>query len=628
MQKWLSKIAIIFTISILFTYIFPTSVALATEDAVSGDEQVQSDDLANEITDEGKETALYEDVQTSEEISEINESSTNEKNDDVESSTETVELIEVPSSEETSNDQEVLLEKQEDDSSAETQSVSIAEQSSEEVYDREALHEYALNIGEISDSRVRTSSTTTWPFSSYPLNVQAFINSHATRAKKYANAAGLYPSVMLAQAILESGWGTSSLSKSPYHQLFGIKGNNFSGNTVLMPTKEWVKDSNHVNGGYYETIYAEFRVYPSYNEAFEDQARFLTVNTRYKNVFRKQAATYQDATRALQSAGYATDPEYANKLNSLIKRWELDRLDGSISYQSHVQSIGNTSTVSNGQTSGTVGSKLRLESIKINLEDLPNSGVEYRTHVQSYGWQSWKTSGQLSGTVGQGKRLEAIQIKLTGEAAELYDVYYRVHAEHFGWMGWAKNGQQAGTQGYRYRMEALEIQLVPKGQAIDGSTASPFKESPTIVGTSTHVQTDGWHDYVYRGSSSGTIGQAKRLEGIKIKLENQEYSGNIEYQTHVQTIGWQPWKQNDQVSGTIGQARRLEAINIKLTGELANHYDVYYRTHIQTYGWLGWAKNGQSSGSEGKAKRLEAIQVKLVPKGQSAPGSTSNQFLK
>lgn len=562
MRKWISIVAFIFSISFLFIYIFSDSVAFANEDDEIVEKQIQL---------------------TPSEDEDIN-------------IVEEVELANTP------------------------------EELSNEVYDRAALYEYALNLGETSNNSVTTSSTA-WPFSTYPSNVKAFINEHSDRAKTYANAAGLYPSVMMAQAILESGWGSSTLSAPPYHQLFGIKGTNFSGTTITMPTKEWVKDSSYTAGGYYITVNAEFRVYPSYNEAFKDQANFLTVNTRYKNVFRKNASTYKDATKALQAAGYATDPEYANKLNSLIEKWELYRLDGGVNYQTHVEKLGNTSVVRNGQTSGTVGSKLRLESIKLSLEDMPNSGIEYSTHVETYGWQDWKSNGQSSGTTGEAKRLEAIQIKLTGEAASQYDIYYRVHSEHFGWLDWAKNGEKAGTEGYKYRMEAIQVQLVPKGNTIGGETSNPYRKAPSLVAVSTHVQEDGWQDFVRNGKASGTVGEGKRLEGIRLKLENKEYSGEIIYRTHVQSIGWQEWKTQNQIAGTTGIGKRLEAIEIKLTGEMANKYDIYYRTHIQSEGWLGWAKNGEQSGSSGKSLRLESIEVKLIPKGTKAPGPTSRHFL-
>ena len=143
----------------------------------------------------------------------------------------------------------------------------------------------------------------------------------------------------------------------------------------------------------------------------------------------------------------------------------------------------------------------------------------------------------------------------------------------------------------------------------------------------THVQDIGWQDFVQDGKMSGTSGRSKRLEGIQIKLSSR-FKGNVEYQTHVQDIGWQGWKSNGAMSGTSGKSKRLEAIRIKLTGEIANKYDVYYRVHCQDFGWLGWAKNGESSGSEGCSKRLEAIEIRLVRKGEKAPGSTNNAFIR
>ena len=77
------------------------------------------------------------------------------------------------------------------------------------------------------------------------------------------------------------------------------------------------------------------------------------------------------------------------------------------------------------------------------------------------------------------------------------------------------------------------------------------------------------------------------------------------------------------MSGTSGQAKRLEAIRISLYGEMAEHYDIYYRVHAQSYGWLGWTRNGAAAGTAGYAKRLEAIQIVLVQKNGAAPGNVA-----
>ena len=192
------------------------------------------------------------------------------------------------------------------------------------------------------------------------------------------------------------------------------------------------------------------------------------------------------------------------------------------------------------------------------------------------------------------------------------------------------------------------IKSVNKSAYIALSGTSPVVNSkptssmnPTIEGNSTpnvtyrtHVQTYGWQGWKFNGSMSGTSGQAKRLEGIEIKLTNKPYSGGISYTTHVQSYGWQgnvnnpsTWRSNGAMSGTSGEAKRLEAICITLTGKMAEHYDIYYRVHAQTFGWLDWAKNGAPAGTAGYAKRLEGIEIKLVPKGGPAPGKTARPYV-
>ena len=148
-------------------------------------------------------------------------------------------------------------------------------------------------------------------------------------------------------------------------------------------------------------------------------------------------------------------------------------------------------------------------------------------------------------------------------------------------------------------------------------TATATKSTKMSVSYIVHGQDYGWEEgWKKDGQTSGTVGRAKRLEAIEIKLPDGVSGSSIEYRTHIQDIGWEKnWSKNGEKSGTEGQCKRLEAIQIKLSGDVAENYDVYYRVHVQDYGWLAWAKNGESSGTEGYAKRLEAIEVRLVPKG-------------
>lgn len=295
--------------------------------------------------------------------------------------------------------------------------------------------------------------------------------------------------------------------------------------------------------------------------------------------------------------------------------------DLAVRYQTHIQDVGWRASVKDGAVSGTIGKSLRLESVKINVDNVAfnkmTGGVQYQTHVQSIGWQNPVSDNTLSGTTGKSLRVEAIRINLTGTLAQNYDIYYRVNVQDKGWLGWAKNGASAGTQGFALRLEAMQVKLIKKGTPFDvGGEA--FFDSELAVNYQTHVQNLGWQAAVKNGAVSGTSGKSLRLEGIKIDVANVAFhkmTGGIQYQTHVQKIGWQNTVSDNALSGTTGQGLRLEALRINLTGALSQNYDVYYRVHVQDRGWLGWARNGTSAGSEGYALRLEAIQIKLVKKG-------------
>lgn len=151
-------------------------------------------------------------------------------------------------------------------------------------------------------------------------------------------------------------------------------------------------------------------------------------------------------------------------------------------------------------------------------------------------------------------------------------------------------------------------------------TATATKSTKMSVSYKVHRQDYDWEeDWKKDGQTSGTVGESKRLEAIKIKLPDG-VSGSIEYRTHIQDIGWEKnWSKNGEKSGTEGQCKRLEAIQIRLTGEVAENYDVYYSVHAENFGWLGWAKNGEEAGTAGYGYRLEAIQIQLVTKGDKAP---------
>ena len=134
---------------------------------------------------------------------------------------------------------------------------------------------------------------------------------------------GVLPSITAAQAILESGWGSSELAKAPNNNLFGIKDSeDWNGEIVTVPTQEYVN-------GDYITVNAAFRKYTSWNDSVVDHAKFFTSTEWRKNNYRKvvNETDYRIAAQELKNAGYATDPSYAGKLISLIEAYKLYEWD-------------------------------------------------------------------------------------------------------------------------------------------------------------------------------------------------------------------------------------------------------------------------------------------------------------
>ena len=204
-------------------------------------------------------------------------------------------------------------------------------------------------------------------------------------------------------------------------------------------------------------------------------------------------------------------------------------------------------------------------------------------------------------------------------AARGYHVWYRMHVSNIGWTAWAADGAPAGTAALAQRVEAVQIQLVKgSGRPTDGKVGASQVSLPFFDGTvqtAAHVQNVGWQGYVAAGATSGTTGQALRVEALRIRLGHLGLAGGIQYQAHVQNIGWQGWVGEDAVAGTTGRGLRTEALRIRLTGELASQADVWYRAHVQNIGWTGWVRNGATAGTTGRGLRVEAVQVRVLPKG-------------
>ncbi len=157
-----------------------------------------------------------------------------------------------------------------------------------------------------------------------PETPEEFVRELLPHARKAADSLGTEPEVLIAQAALESGWGRHMIrgpDGSNSFNLFGIKADaGWAGNRVMTETVEF-------RDGLMRKERAHFRAYASPAESFADYADFLRSNPRYRDAL--DGAGGQDGfVRALADAGYATDPQYAVKINRIM---DSDRLRNAMS---------------------------------------------------------------------------------------------------------------------------------------------------------------------------------------------------------------------------------------------------------------------------------------------------------
>lgn len=150
---------------------------------------------------------------------------------------------------------------------------------------------------------------------------EAFIQKILPYAQANQENYGVLPSIIIGQAILESNWGVSQLA-SEYNNLFGIKA---YGNPekITLDTQEYVD-------GQWIVIQGDFRVYESWEESITDHTKLFLNGVdwdphKYAGVL--TATNYKEAAQALQAAGYATDPGYANKIIHVIETYQLNQYD-------------------------------------------------------------------------------------------------------------------------------------------------------------------------------------------------------------------------------------------------------------------------------------------------------------
>lgn len=190
---------------------------------------------------------------------------------------------------------------------------------------------------------------------------QEFLDKAIPAATTASSKYGTYTSVMLAQATVESAWGQSGLAQEPNNNLFGIKGS-YNGQSVNMNTGEYG------NGGYYTTN-AGFRKYPSYTESFEDNGALLRnqMGNYYSGTWVENSNNYAQATQNGLQGKYATDPNYAKTLNSVIATNGFDKYDPVTQIVNENRTVAQTTPVMSAPVDPSVGTQVDTARVGQNV---------------------------------------------------------------------------------------------------------------------------------------------------------------------------------------------------------------------------------------------------------------------
>jgi flagellum-specific peptidoglycan hydrolase FlgJ len=162
--------------------------------------------------------------------------------------------------------------------------------------------------------------------------MSTFISKISLQAVQACKNTSLFPSLMIAQACLESNYGRSKLA-TLHHNYFGIKASSgWKGKVVSYQTQEYVNKK-------LITVKQAFRSYADLQTGFNDRVRFLQVNKRYtlNGVF--DCDSPEEQAKCFLKAGYATDPAYPQKLINIISQYNLKQYDPTCKIQSNTSTI-------------------------------------------------------------------------------------------------------------------------------------------------------------------------------------------------------------------------------------------------------------------------------------------------
>ena len=412
-------------------------------------------------------------------------------------------------------------------------------------------------------------------------NQQAFIQQVGPMAQEVAGANDLYASVMIAQAILESGWGQSTLTTLA-NNMFGIKGS-YNGQFVEMQTME-----DDGNGNLYPII-AKFRKYPSLKESFQDNAHVLKTTSFSPGVFfyhgawKSNTSSYRDATQWLQGR-YATDTSYASKLNNLIETYNLTQYDTS--------SGGGSNNNNNNNNSEQA----------INKQFRTNAALNIRSDAS--------TSASIVGSLAANATFQAVAQK-SGTSVNGNTTWYRIQGR--GWVSAAhvteissntggnsnnNNGNNNNTeQSINKEFRTTAALNIRSDASTSASVVGSLANNTTFraVAQKTGTSVNG-NNVWYRIQGRGWVSAAYVSE-VSSGSNNTEQSINKEFRTTATLNIRSDASTSANIVGSLSNNASFRAVAQK-TGTSVNGNNIWYR--IEGRGWVSAAyvrENNTSSSS-------------------------------
>lgn len=463
-------------------------------------------------------------------------------------------------------------------------------------------------------------------FSRATIDPAAFISQICGYATEVAAANDLYASVMMAQAILESGWGASTLTTTA-NNMFGIKGS-YNGQYVTMDTYE-----DDGSGNYY-LISAKFRKYPSLKESFEDNAyvlrntSFSSGNYYYSGAWKSNTTSYTQATAWLQGR-YATDTSYASKLNNLISTYNLTQYD-----------TGSSNT-GGGNSNETIVS----DETAINQQMKTTASMNIRSDAS--------TSASITGSLAANTTFTATATK-TGTSVNGNTTWYKISGK--GWVSGAyltkvstdssNNNSGSGNTGsdnsnsgttINKQMKTTEAMNIRSSASTSGSVVGSLSKGTTFTATSmkTGTSVNGNKNWCYvsgKGWVSGAyLTEVTNNNASEAEKEDNGSSINQQMKTTAALNVRSDASTSSRVVTTLGQGVTV-TVTAKKNGTSVEGNKTWY--YVSGKGWVSGAyltttsSSSNNNGSTTTNQQMKTTEILNVRSDASTSSSITGSLSK